>query len=239
MNDNQQRVLDILRERGLLRPRDLASHVIPRITLTRMVAQGVLQQVSRGLYALANRPTSAHASLVEVACKYPQGVVCLLSALRVHDLTTHAPFEVWLAIPNKARAPKLEYPPLRIVRYTDLLLREGVEDRQIDGISIRVTDVARTVADCFKFRNKIGLDVALEALTEAWRAKRVGMDALWRAATACRVGNVMRPYLESLSYQNVWGRSSNQSVQKPHGIGDGRRVARGRKIMPRIEGLNP
>ena len=126
-------------------------------------------------------------------------IVCLLSALRVHDLTTQSPFEVWLAIPNKARAPKMDYPPLRIVRFSGAALTDGIEEHRIDGVTVRVTNVARTVADCFKFRNKIGLDVAMEALQEAWRAKRVSMDELWRYASLCRVANVMRPYMESLS----------------------------------------
>jgi len=133
-----------------------------------------------------------------VARKHPQAIICLLSALRFHDLTTQSPFEVWLAIPNKARSPRMDYPPLRIVRFSGAALTHGVEDHVVDGVSVRVTSVARTVADCFKFRNKIGLDVALEALQEAWRAKRVSMDELWPYATLCRVANVMRPYMESL-----------------------------------------
>jgi predicted transcriptional regulator of viral defense system len=161
--------------------------------------QGRLQRVGRGLYALPDRPVSEHNALAEVARKHPQAIVCLLSALRFHDLTTQSPFEVWLAIPNKARAPKMDYPPLRIVRFSGAALTRGVEDHVIDGVPVRVTSVARTVADCFKFRNKIGLDVALEALQEAWRAKRASMDELWRYATLCRVANVMRPYMESLS----------------------------------------
>jgi len=154
--------------------------------------------VGRGLYALPDRPVSEHNTLAEVARKHPQAIVCLLSALRFHDLTTQSPFEVWLAIPNKARAPKMDYPPLRIVRFSGEALTVGVEDHVIDGVPVRVTSVARTVADCFKFRNKIGLDVALEALQEAWRAKRVSMDELWHYATLCRVTNVVRPYMESL-----------------------------------------
>ena len=129
---------------------------------------------------------------------HPRGVVCLLSALRFHALTTQAPFEVWLAIPKSARVPKAGYPPLRIVRFSGIALTEGIEDHIVDGVPVRVTSVAKTVVDCFKYRNKIGLDVALEALHEAWRAKRVTMDELWHFAAMCRVANVMRPYLESL-----------------------------------------
>ena len=198
MVTSRQRILDLAAQGGLIRPRDLAEQGLPTVTLTRLVQQGMLQRVGRGLYAAPNRPVSEHGALAEVARKHPQAIICLLSALRVHDLTTQAPFEVWLAIPNKARAPRMDYPPLRIVRFTGAALTDGIEARPIDGVVVRVTNVARTVADCFKFRNKIGLEVALEALQEAWRAKRVNMDELWHFAALCRVANVMRPYLESL-----------------------------------------
>jgi predicted transcriptional regulator of viral defense system len=199
MADSYQNILALAAERSLIRPRDLTERGLPTVALTRLVRQGRLQRVGRGLYALPDRPVSEHNALAEVARKHPQAIVCLLSALRFHDLTTQSPFEVWLAIPNKARAPKMDYPPLRIVRFSGAALTRGVEDHVIDGVPVRVTSVARTVADCFKFRNKIGLDVALEALQEAWRAKRASMDELWRYATLCRVANVMRPYMESLS----------------------------------------
>lgn len=198
MTDSNQNILDLAAERGLIRPRDLTERGLPTVALTRLVRQGRLQRVGRGLYSLPDRPVSEHNALAEVARKHPQAIVCLLSALRFHDLTTQSPFEVWLAIPNKARTPKMDYPPLRIVRFSGAALTDGVEEYAIDGVPVRVTSVARTVADCFKFRNKIGLDVALEALQEAWRAKRVSMDELWRYATLCRVTNVMRPYMESL-----------------------------------------
>ncbi|WP_246535043.1 type IV toxin-antitoxin system AbiEi family antitoxin domain-containing protein [Methylomonas paludis] len=133
-----------------------------------------------------------------MARKHPQAIVCLLSALRFHDITTQSPFEVWLGIPNKARAPRMDYPPLRIVRISGAALIEGVEEHRVDGVPVRVTNIARTVADCFKYRNKIGLEVALEALQESVREKGVTMDDLWRFATLCRVANVMRPYMESL-----------------------------------------
>ena len=198
MADSYQNILDLAAERSLIRPRDLTERGLPTVALTRLVRQGRLQRVGRGLYALPDRPVSEHNTLAEVARKHPQAIVCLLSALRFHDLTTQSPFEVWLAIPNKARAPKMDYSPLRIVRFSGEALNVGVEDHVIDGVPVRVTSVARTVADCFKFRNKIGLDVALEALQEAWRAKRVSMDELWQYATLCRVTNVMRPYMDSL-----------------------------------------
>ena len=199
MATSHQRILDLAAKRGLIRARDLTKLGLPSITLTRLVRQGLLNRVGRGLYAIPGRSESEHGSLAEVAHKHPQTFICLLSALRIHNLTTQSPFEVWLAIPNKARAPKIDYPPLRIVRFSGVALTDGIEGHQIDGVTVRVTNIARTVADCFKFRNKIGLDVALEALQEAWRENRVTMDELWHYAAVCRVTNVMRPYMESLS----------------------------------------
>ncbi len=199
MKSAGQQILELAQSNGLIRPRDIAALRLPRVALTRLVKEGQLLRIGRGLYALPNRQMSEHGSLAEVAIKYPDGIVCLLSALRVHDLTTQSPFEVWLAIPHKSRVPKIDYPPLRIVRFSGKALTEGVEEHVIDDVTVKVSSVARTVVDCFRFRNKIGLDVALEALREAWDSKRVSMDDLWRYATLFRVANVMRPYVESLS----------------------------------------
>jgi predicted transcriptional regulator of viral defense system len=199
MDTTADKLLDLLRARGLVRSCDLAPLGIPRVALTRAVRRGQLERVGRGLYGLTERPVSAHGTLAEVARRVPKGVVCLLSALRFHDLTTQAPFEVWLAIDNKAATPKLDYPPLRLVRFSGAALTECVEEQVVDGVTVRVTSVAKTVADCFKYRNKIGLDVALEALREAWAAKRMTSDEIWRCAKIDRVANVMRPYLESLA----------------------------------------
>jgi predicted transcriptional regulator of viral defense system len=207
MESTQDAILDLAGARGLLRPLDLDAQGLPRVSLTRLVRQGRLARVGRGLYALPDRPVSEHSALAEVARKHPRAVVCLLSALRFHELTTQAPFEVWLAIPNKARPPRLDYPRLRVVRFSEPALTEGVEVHAVDGVPVRVTNLARTVADCFKYRNKIGLDVALKALKEALkegggpggRGRRVSIDELWRYAQLDRVANVMRPYLEALA----------------------------------------
>jgi predicted transcriptional regulator of viral defense system len=193
------KLISVVRLRGLVRPNDLLPLGIPRVSLTRAVRRGQLERIGRGLYCLPNRPVSAHGTLAEVARRVPKGVICLLSALRLHGLTTQAPFAVWLAIDNKASAPKFDYPPLRIVRFSGAALTEGIEEHIIDGVAVRVTSVAKTVADCFKYRNKIGLDVALEALREAWREKRMTSDEIWRCAKICCMANVMRPYLESLT----------------------------------------
>lgn len=198
MDTTGKRLIDIAQSHGLIRPCDLVPLGIPRVSLTRAVRRGQLERVGRGLYALPGRKVSAHGSLAEVARRTPKGTVCLLSALSFHGLTTQAPFEVWLAIDNKAASPKFDYPPLHIVRFSGPALSEGVEEHIVDGVTVRITNVAKTVADCFKYRNKIGLDVALEALREAWREKRMTSDNIWCYAKVCRVANVMRPYLESL-----------------------------------------
>jgi len=199
MDTTAERLIELARSRGLIRPCDLAPFGIPRVSLTRAVRSGLLERIGRGLYGLPGREVSAHGLLAEVARRVPKGVVCLLSALRFHGLTTQAPFEVWLAIENKALAPKLDYPPLRIVRFSGKAFTEGVEEHVVDRVTIRITGVAKTVADCFKYRNKIGLDVALEALREVWHERRMSSDDIWRYAKVCRVANVMRPYLDSLT----------------------------------------
>jgi predicted transcriptional regulator of viral defense system len=207
MESTQDAILELARDQGLLRPVDLDSQGLPRVSLTRLVRQGRLARIGRGLYALPDRPLSEHSALAEVARKHPRTLVCLLSALRFHELTTQAPFEVWLAIPSKTRPPKLDTMhmsgPLRVVRFSEAGMTEGVDEHEIEGVPVRITNVARTVADCFKYRNKIGLDVALEALKEALGhgglARRVSIDELWRYARLDRVANVMRPYLESLA----------------------------------------
>ncbi len=192
------KILELVRAAGILRPRDLDQYGIPRIYLSRLCASGKLKRVGRGLYILPESDTTEHHSLAEVCKRVPKGVVCLLSALRFHDITTQAPFEVWLAIGEKDWRPRVEYPPLRIVRFSPASLSAGIEVHRIEGVTVQVYCPAKTVADCFKYRNKIGLDVALEALRQCWRSRQCTMDELWHYADLCRVRNVMRPYLESL-----------------------------------------
>lgn len=191
-------VLALARKHPLLRARDVQAEGLPTITLTRLVAAGKLERIARGIYAIPGRKPGPHRSLAEVAIRVPRGVVCLLSALRVHEIGTQAPFEVWLALPHHMPAPKLDRPAVRVVRMSGAALEEGIEHIVVDGVRVAVFDPAKTVADCFKYRNKIGLDVALEALREAWRARKVTMDDVWRYAGIDRVSNVMRPYLEAL-----------------------------------------
>lgn len=193
-----QAILSLARAKGLLRARDLGALGADRGLLARLAKSGQLQKLGRGLYALPDRPGSEHDSLAEVAAISAQGVVCLVSALRYHELTTQQSPDVWLAVPHKARAPKIDGLRLRVVRMSGAAMTAGIGTGAVNGVPLRVFGVAKTVADCFKYRNKVGLDVALEALREAWLGRRVTMDELWGAARVCRVANVMRPYLEML-----------------------------------------
>ena len=194
-----RKVENLLRHTGTARSRELVAAGVTRSELSRMVAAGQIMRVGRGLYALLSYEGGEHGALVTVAKRVPGTLFCLLTALRLHELTTQAPFEVWIAIGNKDHPPRMDYPPLRTVRFSKIALEEGVEIKKVDGTPVRVTSVPKTVTDCFKFRNKIGLDVALEALREARRAKKASADDLWRFAKINRVANVMRPYLEAVA----------------------------------------
>ena len=159
-----QRVLQLVRKNGWLRASDLADAGVPRAVLTRMAASGQLERAARGLYRLPDSGSSEHEGLVTVASKVPQAVVCLLSALQFHGLTTQLPWQVWFAMPRGSHVPRLEYPPIRMVQFTGEAYTQGIETHERDGVKLHVYSVAKTVADCFKHRNKIGMDVALEAL---------------------------------------------------------------------------
>ena len=192
-------MLRLARNHKLLRARDVLQVGLPTIVLTRLVQAGKLERVARGLYGIPGAATNEHRSLAEVSVRIPKGVVCLLSALRVHGIGTQAPFEVWLAIPQRMVTPRLDQPSLRVVRMSDEVLADGVTRITIDGVKVPVFTAPKTVADCFKFRNKIGLDVALEALRDGWTKRKFTMDDLWRHATQDRVANVMRPYIEAIT----------------------------------------
>ena len=169
------------------------------MVLSRLTAAGKLERVARGVYALPGRAISEHRSLAEVALRVPKGVICLLSALRVHGIGTQAPFEVWLAIEHRAALPRLERPKIRPVRMSGAAFTDGIEHLSVDGVNVPVFNTAKTIADCFKYRNKIGLDVALEALRDGWAERKFTMDDIWHFARVNRVANVMRPYLESVT----------------------------------------
>lgn len=192
-----QRVLALLARKGVLRPIDLETHGIPRVVLTRMLSAGQLERIGRGLYRLPS-PGTEHESLVAIATKVPQAVFCLLTALQFHELTTQLPRQVWIAMPRGSHTPKIDYPPVRMVQFTGEAYSAGVEEVERDHAKLRVYCAAKTVADCFKHRNRIGLDVALEALKDARARKKATTDQIWRYAKICRVANVMRPYLEAI-----------------------------------------
>jgi predicted transcriptional regulator of viral defense system len=194
----KQRLYDFAKQSGILRVRDVTALGIHPENLRRLTAEGILTRATRGVYYLADADITENHTLAEVCKRVPAAVICLLSALRFHELTTQSPWDVWLAIDRKARKPRLEYPALRIARFSGSALTEGVEVHQIEGVTVKVFSPAKTVVDCFKYRNKIGLDVALEAIRDYLRAYRGGMDDLWRFAKICRVANLMRPYLEAI-----------------------------------------
>lgn len=196
--ESRERALRIVRKGGLTRPRDLSAAGVPPWVLYELVKDGSVKQVGRGLYALPDySPTEKH-SYAEAMKRVPNGIICLLSALRFHELTVQNPHEVWIAISRTGWRPKSEGVELRIIRFSGEALSAGVEEHQVEGVPVRVTNVARTVADCFKYRNKIGIDVALEALHEGWRKKRFTMDEFWRYAKLGRVAKIVMPYLETL-----------------------------------------
>jgi predicted transcriptional regulator of viral defense system len=192
------RAARLIRRRGIVGTGDLERLAIPRTYLSRLVRRGDLQQLGRGLYAVSDYGTTALVSLAEVATSVPSGVVCLLSALACHNLGTQLPHQVWIAIGPKARAPKRVSVQLRIVRMSGQALTAGIQTHRIERVPVRVYSKAKTVVDCFKFRNKIGLDVAVEALRD-YRRKRGNMDDLWRYARICRVSRVMQPYLQAVA----------------------------------------
>jgi predicted transcriptional regulator of viral defense system len=193
----RDQILRMLKKTRVLRPQDVEAVGISRTYLNKLHAQGVLDRPSRGLYLLQDDDPSEYHSLVEACRRVPRGIVCLLSALQFHGLTTQAPFEVWMAIHEKARLPRVDSPSLRIVRFSGAALTFGVQKHSVEGVTVRVYAPAKTVADCFKYRNKIGIDVAIEALRDCLRQRKATTDELWQAAKICRMTNVMRPYLEA------------------------------------------
>ncbi|MCY1163822.1 Transcriptional regulator, AbiEi antitoxin [compost metagenome] len=195
----EEQVLALASRTSLLRARDVAALSLPTIILSRLVQDGRLRRVARGVYARPDRPLSEHISLAEVALRVPRGVICLLSALRIHGLGTQAPHQVWLAIPQNSPTPRVERPVLRPVRMSGPSLTEGIESTLIDGMDVPVFNAAKTIADCFKYRNKIGIDVAVEALHDGWAQQKISMEELLHYADIDRVSNVMRPYMESVS----------------------------------------
>lgn len=193
-----RKLRDLVREKGIIRTRDVEAAGIHRAYLYLLRDRGELIRVARGLYQLADAPPLKHQTLAEACVRVPRGVGCLLTALAYHDLTTQLPHQVWMAIPRGSRPPRIVDIPVRFVYFSGNAMSEGIETHCHDGVKIRVYGVAKTIADCFKFRNKIGVDIAIEALQDGWRKQRFTMDELVHYAKICRVWTVMRPYVEAI-----------------------------------------
>jgi len=195
----ESQILQLIRRLGIARPADLEAHGIPRGQLYRLARKGLVERQARGIYVATRHPYTAEHTLAQVAKRITRGVLCLLTALRFHGLTTQAPAEVWIALPEKARRPKLDYPRLRVTRFSGAALTEGIETHRLENVDVRVYSAAKTVADCFKYRNKVGIDVAVEALRDFSRRHRGGAAELARFARICRVTRVMQPYLDAIA----------------------------------------
>ena len=196
---SENQALRVLRRLGIVRAAELEAHGIPRGQLYRLVRKGLVERQARGIYVAGNHPITAEHTLAHVAKRVPGGVFCLLTALRFHELTTQTPAEVWIALPEKARRPRLDYPRLRVARFSGPALTEGIETHRLEGVEVRVYSAAKTVADCFKYRNKVGVDVAVEALRDFGRRHRGRATDLARYAQICRVSRVMQPYLDAIA----------------------------------------
>jgi len=193
-----ERTMQYARQHGIVRPRDIEAIGVPREYLLRLHRQGRLNRTGRGIYTLPDAAVTERHSYAEVAKRVPEAVLCLLSALAFHEITTQSPASVWIALGKGARKPAIESPSLRVVRLTGASLSEGIEKHPVEGVAVRVYSAAKTVADCFKFRNKIGLDIAIEALKDCLRQRRATVNEIYRYAKICRVSNVIRPYMEAL-----------------------------------------
>ncbi len=194
----RQQVIQLLQELAVVRPKDLQKQGLPMNYLYLLAREGIIERIGRGLYQWPEKDLGRNQSLAEVCKRAPNAVVALLSALNFHDITSQNPHQVWLAIDRKSWRPKITYPPVRFVTMSAEALHAGVETHYIDNIPVKVFSPAKTIVDCFKYRNKLGLDVALEALKDGWQKKRFTMDEIYQYARICRVKKVMQPYLESL-----------------------------------------
>ena len=197
-NAQRFRALDLLKARGMLRLKDFVAEGIGPETLARLVREEAVVRPARGLYQLPDTQVEAAHALAEAAVLVPKGVVCLTSALQYHELTLQMPSAVWMAIDRTAWRPKIDYPPIRFVRFTGSALTEGVERHRIENVDVPITDPARTIVDCFRYRTKVGLDVAMEGLREGLRRRRCKPDQLWQYARKTRVWSIMRPYVEAM-----------------------------------------
>lgn len=191
-------VVRLLEQHGIMRLSDFKHCGVNPLTLSRLVDQGILRRPSRGLYELADAEIDIAHSLAEVAKRVPKGVICLISALQFHDITLQSPSHVWVAVGARSRKPTIDYPPTRAVHFGETAMSLGVETHAIDSVPVKIFDPAKTIVDCFRFRSKVGLDVALEALRMGWRSRKISPDQIADYAVKLRAWNVIRPYLESV-----------------------------------------
>lgn len=191
-------ILKLIRNSGIVSTAEIHSLGIHHEYLRQMCARGELVRVGRGLYSLPDADFTIHYGLMLAAKVVPRGVICLLSALRFHEIGTQAPHRVWIALDRRAARPQVRLPKMRIVRFSGKALTEGVDEHNIEGVQVRIYNIAKTVTDCFKYRNKIGLDVALEALRDVLHGRKCSIDELWKYAKICRVTKIIRPYMEAI-----------------------------------------
>ncbi|NOZ55521.1 MAG: transcriptional regulator [Calditrichaeota bacterium] len=198
METQTEQLIRYVREHGLVRPRELAAIDIPRSVLKRLVDRGRLVRRMRGIYSVPDYDPTENTDLASVASRAPKAIICLLSALRFHELTTQNPFQVWIMIDRAGHRPVIDHPPIRVVYASGRALTEGVGGYTVEGIDLRVTSPGKTVTDCFRYRRLVGTDVAIEALRDCWRQRKATMDEFYHYAKIDRVASFMRPYMESL-----------------------------------------
>jgi predicted transcriptional regulator of viral defense system len=198
MKTQKEKLLKLIQNSQILRARDILSNGIHQQTLYRAYRKGLIARAGRGLYTVSTYVPGTYHGLIQVAKIAPDAVVCLTSALSFHEIGTQLPAEIWIALEKGKVPPKINYPPIRVVHYSGMSYSEGVEKKYIDGVNIKVYSPVKTVADCFKFRNKIGLDVAVEALRVCVHSKKHTVDEFIHYARICRVERIVKPYLEAL-----------------------------------------
>jgi predicted transcriptional regulator of viral defense system len=197
-NSTEKAILKMARKTGVVRAREIREAGLHPEYLRKLCKSDHLIRTGRGLYSIADGDFTEHHTLAEACMRVPHGIICLLSALSYHQIGTQNPHQIWMAIDRAMRKPKVDYPPIRVFRFSGPSLKEGVEEKKIEGVSVRVYNPEKTVADCFKYRNKVGIDLAIEALKECWRSRRCEIEELVHYARICRVSNVMQPYMEAI-----------------------------------------
>lgn len=196
--NQKQKALKLLKKSGIARSSELTEKGVARVTVARLVAENKIEKIGHGLYCLPETAFTEKENLILISARYPKAVFCLLTALQIHELTTQLPRKVWIAMPKGSHAPQIDHPPIKMVQYSGSSYSEGIDIITTDKFKIRVYNPAKTIADCFKHRNKIGLDVAIEALKEAYQKNKFSIDEIWHYAKVCRVANIMRPYIEAM-----------------------------------------